>query len=803
MTLMGKADLNYAVRQLQEQPASELNLVLDDGCAVERIVGMSERYITANTSLISGHQTRISRFGAHSPNAASTVLLQLRQLASQRYSDVPKAAMRDHAGNKALRVLPPFETVLSLLSSGQPQRQGRAMAQATTKLWASLDNFATAFGGKRECAGGARCEVTASSISCAVQCCMELLLRERYELRAVETTHLMEYMYASAAASITAMLLIAERALTCPLQVEHDLLTVFCYQQLVALATGQTRCMLQEQCRGRLNGCALWCAPQSAFSVMQPAGSETDKGAPWTLGLKPTTEVEKRWKVIKCGLLPYAASPEVGHGVAARASAHQRTLVALMELSRVHINDRDRAFADEFIKLFQQSFGHNMKAEGRFLGKPEEFRLRKVFLEQEDMFDELPSVSTTSNNQTRELTVTSMGHWIRTVKQLARNCEKPMVWCHAMFFNAELGRRLATQSNVHLPGEIEIVLLRACIDAFFRQGLDVLGYSGHRGTEDVRAGRGPQLQKNMMRFRLYTRAAPHTSMFAHQQRGHGQGGVGSTGAARGRDDMRSGQLHRTAGEGGAGGAGEGNVSSEENQRQDNDFEFGNGYDGNLPSEREDEEALPSHNSAGCADGRPPPPKRQRLRRAGADAEANPNEAAAPPEGPEPPHRASRAGLHREDGEPPHEAPNHNAGPGIGPGTGTLVSSAERRGHHAGARLDTRSTARSSNAAAPAAALERPNDALGRRCQGGQRTPWEPLEWHAVNLLGAKPWEHEGFHFRFAQLSVGAAGKCALAGQVLLSARMPTRSAADPALSLGPQHDAAECTWMYVEIIVTL
>lgn len=294
MTVLGRADLNSALRQLRGQPVRHVDLESSDSededvatDRVHKVVATSERYIGGNTSLISGHQTHISRVGAYAEDGdASAALLQLPILGSQCYNDLLKAVMRDHLGNKALRSMPSLETVMGLLSCQQPHLRAAAVRETATKLWGSLDLFAGMYGDRMDGMGGTRWEVTASSISGGVQSCVELMWRERYELRAVETKSLMAYMYATAAAPIKAMLLVAERALACPLQVEHDLLTMFSYQQLVALSTGQARCMLQEECRDRLNGSALWCAPESAFLMVQPALCEEAKGAPVTLGLK-------------------------------------------------------------------------------------------------------------------------------------------------------------------------------------------------------------------------------------------------------------------------------------------------------------------------------------------------------------------------------------------------------------------------------------------------------------------------------------------------------------------------------------
>lgn len=61
----------------------------------------------------------------------------------------------------------------------------------------------------------------------------------------------------------------------------------------------------------------------------------------WFLSLQATTQVTERLSTIKCGLIPFAAMPEVGRGLAARASAHQRTVVSLARLSMAHPDDRD------------------------------------------------------------------------------------------------------------------------------------------------------------------------------------------------------------------------------------------------------------------------------------------------------------------------------------------------------------------------------------------------------------------------------------------------------------------------------
>lgn len=58
------------------------------------------------------------------------------------------------------------------------------------------------------------------------------------------------------------------------------------------------------------------------------------------LVLQATKAVTERLANIKCGLVPYAAMPHVGHGLASRASAHQRTMVALAKVSRASLLDR-------------------------------------------------------------------------------------------------------------------------------------------------------------------------------------------------------------------------------------------------------------------------------------------------------------------------------------------------------------------------------------------------------------------------------------------------------------------------------
>lgn len=103
-----------------------------------------------------------------------------------------------------------------------------------------------------------------------------------------------------------------------------------------------------------------------------------------------------------------------------------------------------------------------------------------------------------------------------------------------MFFNAELGRRLVTESHSHPPEQIKDALLRVCIEAFFAQGLNVLGYPGHQGSEDPDTGRGPQLQDNMIKFRTYARAAPAFTTPDSQQPGLSQGRTDRVGGVAGR-----------------------------------------------------------------------------------------------------------------------------------------------------------------------------------------------------------------------------------------------------------------------------
>eukprot|EP00611_Tribonema_gayanum_P011460 TRINITY_DN2168_c0_g3_i1.p1 TRINITY_DN2168_c0_g3~~TRINITY_DN2168_c0_g3_i1.p1 ORF type:complete len:388 (-),score=53.24 TRINITY_DN2168_c0_g3_i1:263-1426(-) len=80
------------------------------------------------------------------------------------------------------------------------------------------------------------------------------------------------------------------------------------------------------------------------------------------------------------------------------------------------------------------------------------------------------------------------------------------------------------------------------------------------------------------------------------------------------------------------------------------------------------------------------------------------------------------------------------------GAGTATAGAA--GNHQGEQDTSPSPGTKRPAAAPAAALWGPGGAPEVRCQGGQRTHWEPLEWHALSLLDNRPWAHKAFRFRW-------------------------------------------------------
>lgn len=131
------------------------------------------------------------------------------------------------------------------------------------------------------------------------------------------------------------------------------------------------------------------------------------------------------------------------------------------------------------------------------------------------------------------------------------------VWCHAMLFNAELGKRVAEQQEDHLPSEIRDVMLRACIRAFFDKGLDVLGYPGHQGSDDPRTGRGPQLQSDTMEFRFYVRPAREPTMSENGQRSTANGNMAEQAVGSSADDEDTPRLTEAGLRAGTAGAGEG------------------------------------------------------------------------------------------------------------------------------------------------------------------------------------------------------------------------------------------------------